>query len=395
MSASIVVQKENPLGFAPVVGLIRKFALPAIVSMLVNTVYNITDQIFIGHMVGMLGNAATNAVFPIVILSTGLAQLVGIGTAANFNIHMGAKDSEGARCYVGTGLTMSVVLGILLGCLISSSSINLFVVPAHLLSGGIAGIAMIFYYLFSLPIGVQMFLYNLPLLAAAYKTLGREYTLDIAFGTILFSFCVDATRFLNAYAPVPDTMLAAIFGGVLNGIGYGLIFRMNGSSGGFDIVAAIVKKYYSLNMGSVIFAFNCVIMLLAAALFGVMPALYTLICMFMNSAVTDRVVAGFNSRKVVLIISDHVQPISEAIICEVGRGVTFLHGQGAFTRKERNVLFLVCSLTQISKVKLIANLIDKNAFMIVLSANEVMGRGFTMPGMHLKAMLKERSKRIF
>ena len=79
-------------------------------------------------------------------------------------------------------------LGILLGCLISSSSINLFVVPAHLLSGGIAGIAMIFYYLFSLPIGVQMFLYNLPLLAAAYKTLGREYTLDIAFGTILFSF---------------------------------------------------------------------------------------------------------------------------------------------------------------------------------------------------------------
>ena len=99
-------------------------------------------------------------------------------------------------------------LGILLGCLISSSSINLFVVPAHLLSGGIAGIAMIFYYLFSLPIGVQMFLYNLPLLAAAYKTLGREYTLDIAFGTILFSFCVDATRFLNAYAPVPDTSAA-------------------------------------------------------------------------------------------------------------------------------------------------------------------------------------------
>ena len=130
MSASIVVQKENPLGFAPVVGLIRKFALPAIVSMLVNTVYNITDQIFIGHMVGMLGNAATNAVFPIVILSTGLAQLVGIGTAANFNIHMGAKDSEGARCYVGTGLTMSVVLGILLGCLIF-----MFQTPVLLLCG--------------------------------------------------------------------------------------------------------------------------------------------------------------------------------------------------------------------------------------------------------------------
>ena len=118
MFAAISIQKANPLGTAPVAGLIRKFALPAIISMLVNTVYNITDQIFIGHIVGMLGNAATNAAFPIVILSTGLAQLVGIGTAANFNLHMGAKDSAGAQNYVGTGLVMSVLLGIALGCLV-------------------------------------------------------------------------------------------------------------------------------------------------------------------------------------------------------------------------------------------------------------------------------------
>lgn len=284
-------------------------------------------------------------------------------------------------------------LGILLGCLISSSSINLFLVPNHLLSGGITGIAIIFYYLAELPIGIQMLLYNLPLFFAAYRTLGRAYTVDIAFGTVLFSLCVDATRFLSAYAPVPDTMLAAIFGGVFNGIGYGIIFRMNGSSGGFDIVAAIVKKYYSLNMGSVIFAFNCVIMCIAAALFGVMPAMYTLVSMFMNSAVTDKVVAGLNHRKVVLIISDRIQSISEGIILEVGRGVTFLHGQGAFTRKERNVLFVVVSLTQIGKIKLIANAIDPQAFMIVLSANEVMGRGFTLPGIRFEAMLKERNSK--
>ena len=104
MSKVVMIPKENPLGVAPVGGLIQKFALPAIISMLVNTIYNISDQIFIGHMVGMLGNAATNAAFPIVILSTGLAQLVGIGTAANFNICIGAKDNEAARRYVGTGL---------------------------------------------------------------------------------------------------------------------------------------------------------------------------------------------------------------------------------------------------------------------------------------------------
>lgn len=118
MSKVTMTPKENPLGVAPVGGLIQKFALPAIVSMLVNTIYNITDQIFIGHMVGMLGNAATNAAFPIVILSTGLAQLVGIGTAANFNICMGAKDNEAARRYVGTGLIISLILGIALGCFV-------------------------------------------------------------------------------------------------------------------------------------------------------------------------------------------------------------------------------------------------------------------------------------
>ena len=277
--------------------------------------------------------------------------------------------------------------GIMLGCFISSSSINLFLVPAHLLSGGVAGVSMIVYYLSGWPIGLQMLLLNLPFLIAAWLTLGRGATLDIAFGTIFFSICVDMMKFLQAAAPVDDVMLAAIFGGVFNGIGYGLIFRMNGSSGGFDIVAAIVKKFYSFNMGGVIFAFNCIIMLLSAFLFGLAPAMFTLISMFMNSAVTDRIIAGFNTRKVVLIISEHVPFISEAIMTEVHRGVTFLHGQGAFTRKERNVLFVVVNLTQIAKIKQIAEAIDPQAFMIVLPASEVLGHGFSLPGTRFKIMI--------
>ena len=132
-------------------------------------------------------------------------------------------------------------LGITAGCLIASCSINLFLVPSHLLTGGATGIAIIVYYLAQFPIGLQTFLYNIPLLATAWKTLGKGYTCDILIGTAIFSFCLDITRFLNAYAPVNDVMLAAIFGGVFNGIGYGLVFRMNGSTGGFDIVGAIVK----------------------------------------------------------------------------------------------------------------------------------------------------------
>lgn len=109
---------ENPLGVAPVFGLIRKFAIPSIISMLVMAAYNITDQIFIGHVEGMLGNAATNVAFPTVTLTTAFAQMVGIGTAANFNIHMGAKEEDKAKKFIGTGVTMMAVFGIFIMCFV-------------------------------------------------------------------------------------------------------------------------------------------------------------------------------------------------------------------------------------------------------------------------------------
>ena len=149
--------------------------------------------------------------------------------------------------------------GITLGCLIASCSINLFLVPSHLLTGGATGIAIIVYYLTGLPIGLQTFAYNIPLLAAAWRLMGRRYTADIIIGTAIFSACLDITRFLNAYAPLNDYMLAAIFGGVFNGIGYGLVFP-----GGVDFLGASLKKYSAFGMGGVIFAFNCVLMCVSA-----------------------------------------------------------------------------------------------------------------------------------
>ena len=270
-------------------------------------------------------------------------------------------------------------IGIILGCLIASCSINLFIVPSHLLTGGATGISIIVYYLAGFPIGLQTFLYNIPLLAASYKLLGKNYTIDIVIGTFIFSTCLDLTRFLNAYAPIDDLMLAAIFGGVFNGIGYGLVFRMNGSTGGFDILGAIIKKYYSMNMGAVIFAFNCIVVTIAGFLFGIAPAMFTLICMYINSQVTDKVSAGFNRKKAMLIVSDKSRIIADEIIRVVGRGVTFLHGQGAFTGQEKDVILVVVSLTQIAKIKLITHTLDEHAFMLIMSANEVMGRGFTEP----------------
>ncbi|MDY4953112.1 MAG: MATE family efflux transporter [Candidatus Onthomonas sp.] len=130
MAEQVQSVRENPLGYAPIPALIRKFAIPSMISLLVGAAYNITDQIFIGHVVGMLGNAATNVAFPTATLTTALAQLTGVGTAANFNLCMGAKNQSDAEKYIGTGLTMSVLLGLLL-----SGLILLFRMPVLLLCG--------------------------------------------------------------------------------------------------------------------------------------------------------------------------------------------------------------------------------------------------------------------
>lgn len=264
-----------------------------------------------------------------------------------------------------------------LGSMISGIGINAFLVPHHMLSGGISGLAMIFYFLFNWPLGMMIAIGNLPLFYAAYRLLDREYLYCSLYGLLVFSLSVDGTRFLANINLADDIMLAAIFGGVISGIGAGLIFRNNGSSGGTDIIAIIAKKYFSLNIGIVVFSINFCIMLIAAFLFGAKPAMYTLISMYVGSSVTDKVIEGFNRKKTVMIISEHSGVIAQSVLSEVGRGATFLNGEGAYTRQDKKVLFIVVTLTQIARIKVIVEKIDPHAFMIVQDAAEVAGKGFS------------------
>lgn len=271
-------------------------------------------------------------------------------------------------------------LSVGIGCLLSAISINLFLVPHHLLSGGVSGLAIIFYYLVKWPIGLQILAMNLPLFYAAYRLLGKEYFLKTIYGTALFSFFVDATGYLSNFQLIDDPLLSAITGGVITGIGSGLIFRANGSGGGLDIISSIMKKYYSLNVGITSFSMNCLIMVAGALLFGIKLAILTLISMFISANITDNVVQGFNRKKTVYVVSYKTDEIIKVILKEVGRGATILHGEGAFTRQEKQVIFVVVSLTQIGQIKLLIEDVDPHAFMIVQDAVEVLGRGFTLPG---------------
>lgn len=275
---------------------------------------------------------------------------------------------------------------IALGGVLGAMSINLFLLPHHLLSGGISGIAIIIHYLSNSPVGLLIIALNIPLMYAAYRFIGKRYLFSTLYGMLIFSVAVDATRFLADLNFVDDPLLAAIYGGVVGGIGSGIIFRVNGSAGGLDIVAAIVKKYYAFNMGGVGFAVNCLITLVAGIIFGSKLAMLTLIAMFITGNVTDKVVEGLNRKKTVMIISEKAQEVAGSIMIEVSRGATFLRGEGAFTHQDKQVIFMVVNLTQIAKIKFLIEEIDPCAFMIVQDAAEVMGRGFTLPKKRIRPL---------
>ncbi len=270
-------------------------------------------------------------------------------------------------------------VSVAIGCLIAAAAVNLFFVPHHLLSGGVSGLAMIFYFLFDWPIGLVGALMNIPLFFAAHRLMDRSYVLNALFGLSVFSVAIDATHFLSELNVMDDVLLSAIYGGVISGAGAGIMYRVNGSSGGLDIVGSIMRKYYGLNMGAVSFMINCFLMLAGAAMFGLKPAMYTLLSMYVTSRVADAVTAGFNRKKSILVISEQYEAIAADIIDEVGRGATFLYGEGAYTHQEKRVLYVVITLTQIGRVKAIVERHDPHAFMIVQDANEVLGKGFNLP----------------
>jgi len=264
---------------------------------------------------------------------------------------------------------------ILIGSLMMGIAINAFFVPTHLLSMGISGVAMISYFLFGTPIGIGGFILNIPLFIIAYRLLNKSYIITAFYGMIVASLAIDFTSFARDWNLVSDPLLASIYGGALFGFASGIVFRVNGSTGGTDILAAIFRKYYGINMGFFGFLFNGVVMIIAAFIFDIEIAMYTLLSIFVCSQVTDKVVAGFNSKKAIWIITDHPEEIAQRIFATMTRGVTYLDGVGAYTGKQKKVLYIVVTLTQTPKIREIVQQADPCAFMTIQDVSEVLGAG--------------------
>ena len=266
---------------------------------------------------------------------------------------------------------------ILIGSLISSLGINMFISKANLLSGGASGISLIIQYLFKFPAGYSVLLLNIPLLILCYKCLNKRFTLLTFIGTISFSLFLIFTAPLKGVISTTDTLLLCLFGGVLNGIGIGIVFSNHGSAGGLNIISALIKvKHDNFNIGQISFCINMIIVCIATFFFGVTSALYTVVAMYITAEVTDRIIRGISKQKLVLIITTKEKKICSEILHTMHRGVTFLYGEGAYTGNKQKILFCTVSLHQIPELKLLIKEIDNDAFMIIVDASEVNGKGF-------------------
>lgn len=269
------------------------------------------------------------------------------------------------------------VVVIIIGCLISSLGVNLFLSNAGLLSGGVTGIGLILQYLWNIPSGITVFILNIPLFIVSYKFLSKRFTIYTAIGMISFSTALMITKPLSSLVKVDDTLLYCIYGGILIGIGYGLIFFRNGSIGGTDIITMVVRKKYSdLDIGKVGFAFNLIIVTLAAFIFGLPKALYTLISMFITSSILDRVLSGFTSKKLLLVLTEKEEDIINYVIKDMNRGITSLMAEGGYTHNQKRLLYVAVTTSQMISLKNKILRIDPKAFITIIDVSEVKGKGF-------------------
>lgn len=266
---------------------------------------------------------------------------------------------------------------IFVGCIIASLGVNLFLVNAQLLSGGATGVALILQYLYNIPSGITVFLINIPLFFLSYKMLNKKFTLYSAVGMVSLSISLMITKPLSTLVRVDDLLLYCIYGGVLCGLGYGLVFSRNGSTGGTDIITMVLRKKYSnFEIGKLSFFLNCVIVFIGALIFGLPKALYTLISMFVQGTLVDKVINGFNSKKLLLILTEKEQDIIQYVIKDMNRGVTSLIAEGEYTHELKKMLYIAVTSSQMIHLKNKILRIDPKAFITIIDVSEVNGKGF-------------------
>jgi uncharacterized membrane-anchored protein YitT (DUF2179 family) len=271
-------------------------------------------------------------------------------------------------------------IAITIGAILMATGLEIFLVPNHVIDGGITGISIMLAHLTGWKLGIFLFILNLPFVYMGYKQMGKTFAISTVYGIIVLSI------FVSFFHPIPafteDILLATVFGGMILGIGVGVVIRNGGALDGTEILALVITKKLPFSVGQIIMFINVFILGAAGFVFSWDRAMYSLLAYVIASKAIDTVVAGLEESKSVWIISDMAEEIGNAINARLGRGVTYIKGQGAFTGDDKKVIFSIITRLEESKLNTIVEDLDPTAFLAIADISEVRGGRFKKKDIH-------------
>lgn len=267
---------------------------------------------------------------------------------------------------------------ILVGAFIQALSLRLFLVPSHLVVGGVSALSQIINYHTGWPIGLMILLGNVPLFFLGWRFLGGpRFTVRSAFAVLAISFFADfLVLFIPAEGITSDRILTVLYGGVVSGIGYGLVYRGRGTSGGSDILARILNNWRNVSISQSYLMVDALVILLAGLSFGWDLALYALVALYISGIAAEAALGESNMVRTAMIVTACPEQVSRQILVALERGVTVITGKGAYTGSERYVLYCVVSRAEVAQLKALVREADPRAFMVIGHAQEALGEGF-------------------
>ena len=264
-----------------------------------------------------------------------------------------------------------------MGSFIYSSAVTMFISQNKFSPGGFTGIATVLNHLLNLPSGFFLLLLNVPVLVLGFIKFGGYFIAKTTVATVILSFSLTVTDLVLPAFEI-DRILAAVFGGILMGLGLSIIMLRGATTGGVDIIAKLInKKSRHLTMGRIILIFDAFVILLATVVYrNIESALYSVVSIYATSIIMDMLLYGGDKGKIIYIVSDFSKEICNDINNLLGRGVTILSAKGGYTGKEKTMLFCTVRRHQVSAVYEISDKYDKNAFIVISDAGEIIGEGF-------------------
>lgn len=271
------------------------------------------------------------------------------------------------------------IFTILLGAAIYAFGLTYFVVPHHLFEGGATGITLITFYLFKIPVSLMNLLINIPLFILAWKIFGAKSLYSSLLGTLALSAWLAFFEHIPLHIDLQgDLLITALIAGILLGIGLGIIFNAGGTTGGTDILARILNKYTHISIGKLLFILDfCILMLILLIFKDLRLVSYTLLFDFIVSRVIDLIGEGGYAGKGFMIITKRPDQLAKAINDDLGRGVTFIFGQGYYSKENLKIIYCIVGRNEIVKTKEMIHRIDPQAFITITEAHEILGEGFT------------------